>query len=72
MLLSIPSIIATLASLSVATGYEVTISDKDATREVCSGMWASSSTYINGMPPYTLQLDVKISNDQSITSHLYA
>lgn len=50
MLVPLVSSLAALATLSVVTAYEVTISDKDSSREVCSGMWAGSDTYINGMP----------------------
>lgn len=49
MLVPFGSSLAALAALSVVTAYEVTISDKDSSREVCSGMWAGSDTYINGM-----------------------
>ncbi|TDL28022.1 hypothetical protein BD410DRAFT_739394 [Rickenella mellea] len=36
-----------LAGLCVASAYEVPISDSDDSYQVCSGMWAGSSTYIN-------------------------
>ena len=40
---------ATAFALVASTiGYEVTISEKDALREVCSGMWANDKTFING------------------------
>jgi hypothetical protein len=39
-----------LLGLSVGvTGYEVPVSDTDYSRQTCSGMWSSQSTYINGM-----------------------
>lgn len=37
-----------LACASLAGGHEVTISNKDASGEVCSGMWASANTHIHG------------------------
>ncbi|KAG1754854.1 lung seven transmembrane receptor-domain-containing protein [Suillus paluster] len=36
-----------LAACSLAAGYEVPFSDSDYSRQVCSGMWASQSTFIN-------------------------
>ena len=34
--------------LSCVAGYEVPVSDKDYSRQICSGMWSSQSTFING------------------------
>ncbi|KAG2367769.1 protein PTM1 [Suillus spraguei] len=36
-----------LSACSFAAGYEVEFSDADYSRQVCSGMWASQSTFIN-------------------------
>ncbi|KAG0707496.1 lung seven transmembrane receptor-domain-containing protein [Suillus ampliporus] len=36
-----------LSACSLAAGYEVHFSDSDYSRQVCSGMWASQSTFIN-------------------------
>ncbi|KAG2076869.1 hypothetical protein BDR04DRAFT_1089135 [Suillus decipiens] len=36
-----------LSACSFAAGYEVQFSDADYSRQVCSGMWASQSTFIN-------------------------
>jgi hypothetical protein len=36
------------ALVSLAAGYEANFSEKDALREVCSGMWANTNTFING------------------------
>ncbi|KAH7886133.1 protein PTM1 [Phlebopus sp. FC_14] len=36
-----------LGTLSFAAGYEVAFADSDYSRQVCSGMWGSSETYIN-------------------------
>lgn len=35
-------------TLSPATAYEVPVSDADYDRQICSGMWAGSNTFING------------------------
>ncbi|KAF9513850.1 hypothetical protein BS47DRAFT_1382191 [Hydnum rufescens UP504] len=35
------------ALVSLAAGYEANFSEKDALREVCSGMWANANTFIN-------------------------
>lgn len=37
-----------LFALSYAAAYEVPVVDTDYSREICSGMWGSQSTYING------------------------
>jgi len=42
---SLVSIFSWLASVGA---YEVPVSDTDYSRQVCSGMWASQSTFING------------------------
>ncbi|KIM88622.1 hypothetical protein PILCRDRAFT_2830 [Piloderma croceum F 1598] len=34
--------------LSCVAGYEVPVSDTDYSRQICSGMWSSQSTFING------------------------
>ncbi|KAF8313838.1 hypothetical protein DL93DRAFT_2097560 [Clavulina sp. PMI_390] len=47
MRLSFLSPLTVLAAISVAAAYEVDISDKSSSREVCSGMWAGPDTYIN-------------------------
>lgn len=36
-----------LSACSLAAGYEVKFSGSDYSRQVCSGMWASQSTFIN-------------------------
>ena len=36
------------AFFSFAVAYDVSISEKDAISEVCTGMWANDKTYING------------------------
>src|ERR1700733_14749021 len=35
--------------LSFVAGYEVPVSDTDYSRQICSGMWSSQSTFINGI-----------------------
>lgn len=39
-----------LVALAVphAAAYEVPISDSDYDRQICSGMWGGSNTFING------------------------
>ncbi|KAJ8597616.1 hypothetical protein M405DRAFT_876881 [Rhizopogon salebrosus TDB-379] len=39
--------LAVLSACSLAAGYEVQFSDSDYSRQICSGMWGSSSTFIN-------------------------
>ncbi|OAX43046.1 hypothetical protein K503DRAFT_789806 [Rhizopogon vinicolor AM-OR11-026] len=39
--------LAVLSACSLAAGYEVQFSDSDYSRQVCSGMWGSSNTFIN-------------------------
>ncbi|KIM70203.1 hypothetical protein SCLCIDRAFT_12757 [Scleroderma citrinum Foug A] len=39
--------LALLAAVSVVAGYEVSFADSDYSRQVCSGMWGGSDTYIN-------------------------
>ncbi|KAG6334954.1 hypothetical protein ID866_4133 [Astraeus odoratus] len=41
------ALLGLLAAVSVAAGYEVAFSDSDYSRQVCSGMWGGSNTYIN-------------------------
>lgn len=48
--LLIPALSFTFLSNLVA-GYEVPVSDTDYDRQICSGMWGSQSTYINGQSP---------------------
>ncbi|KAI6047950.1 lung seven transmembrane receptor-domain-containing protein [Pisolithus marmoratus] len=36
-----------LSAASAAAGYEVAFADSDYSRQVCSGMWGDSNTYIN-------------------------
>ncbi|KAG1864765.1 lung seven transmembrane receptor-domain-containing protein [Suillus subalutaceus] len=40
-------VLGVLSACSLAAGYEVQFSDADYSRQVCSGMWASQSTFIN-------------------------
>ena len=35
--------------LPLVFSYQVQISDTDYSRQICSGMWADSTTYINGI-----------------------
>lgn len=42
-----PSISILLAS-TLATAYEVPVSDADYDRQICSGMWGGGNTFING------------------------
>lgn len=53
-----PSYVTTLAMLTallllglfaLVRSYEVSVSDHDLDRQICSGMWAGHETYINGM-----------------------
>lgn len=37
-----------LGFLSCVSAYEVPVSDRDYSRQICSGMWGGKSTYING------------------------
>jgi len=39
-----------LLSASLASSYEVPILDTDYSRQICSGMWSSQNTFINGTP----------------------
>ncbi|OJA19821.1 putative mannosyltransferase [Rhizopogon vesiculosus] len=39
--------LAVLSACSLAAGYEVQFSDSDYSRQVCSGMWGGSDTFIN-------------------------
>jgi hypothetical protein len=47
-----------LCLLAYVAAYEVPVSDTDYSRQICSGMWGSRSTFINGisllawLPPY--------------------
>lgn len=37
-----------LLGVSCALAYEVPVTESDWSRQVCSGMWSSDKTYING------------------------
>ena len=37
-----------LSAVSLAVAYEAPFSDSDYSRQVCSGMWGGTETYING------------------------
>jgi hypothetical protein len=37
--------------LPLVFSYQVRVSDTDYSRQICSGMWADSTTYINGIHP---------------------
>ncbi|KAI6012488.1 lung seven transmembrane receptor-domain-containing protein [Pisolithus orientalis] len=41
------ALLALLSAASAVAGYEVTFADSDYSRQVCSGMWGDSNTYIN-------------------------
>ncbi|KAF9245774.1 protein PTM1 [Melanogaster broomeanus] len=41
------SLLGLLTAVSLAAGYELAFSDSDYSRQVCSGMWGGSETYIN-------------------------
>lgn len=45
---SLLSLLCLVCSAWSALAYEVPVSDTDYDRQICSGMWASGSTYING------------------------
>ena len=44
------STLSVLLASTLATAYEVPVSDADYDRQICSGMWGSSNTFINGAP----------------------
>ena len=45
---SLLSLLWLVCSAWSVLAYEVPVSDTDYDRQICSGMWASGSTYING------------------------
>lgn len=55
------TLLALLAAVSVVAGYEVSFADSDYSRQVCSGMWGGSNTYINGTPSSNLHVQIFIS-----------
>lgn len=40
--------VSLLAAVSLAAAYNVPFSDSDYSKQVCSGMWGGSDTFING------------------------
>lgn len=45
---------------SSAAGYEVPVLDTDYSRQICSGMWSSQNTFINGTRPIYEELPTGI------------
>ncbi len=59
---------------SSAASYEVPVLDTDYSRQICSGMWSSQNTFINGTRPiYELPTGIKlglVSFDSTSQGHL--
>ena len=46
------ALLSILSAASTVVAYDVPLLDTDYSRQICSGMWSNSKTYLNGMRPF--------------------